>query len=475
MSNRFTVTYGDGIGPEIMNSVLKILKYAKVGLQPDIIKIGQGMYNKGFVSGIADNNWDIIKRNKAFLKAPITTPLKDGYKSINVTLRRALELFVNIRSSLSYYPIVSPLKNTNIVIIRENEEDLYSGIEYKITPNSTIAMKLLSIPACKKIIRYSFEYAKLNNRHKITCITQSNIMRITEGCFRDIFFRIASEYSSIKAEHILADTAFAQLITKPQNFDVIVTLNLYGDLMSKMLSVLSGSIGLTGSVNIGQKYAMFETVHGSAMNIAGQNVANPSGLLNSAIMMLRFLKKNQVAEIIHNALLRTIEDGLHTIDIYNVKKSKKQLTTSEFTDAIINNLGQKPQILANQNTYLVTPNIAVKMTDPSCVRSKLVGVDFFIRVSFDYELINKLQSLNNNLQLQMVSSKGLVIWPKQLIKPRIDFYRFRFLKTCHTTTISQVNILELSRDITHLGLNILSTINLYSHDHSKGFSTAQGE
>ena len=475
MSNRFSVAYGDGIGPEIMKSVLRILKHVKTGLKPEIVKIGEDAYNKGFSSGIEDNTWNVIKRNKAFLKAPLTTPLGKGYKSLNITFRRTLELFANICPSVSYYPFINILKKIDIVIIRENEEDLYSGIEYKITPNSTIAMKLLSTSGCEKVIRYAFEYARLNNRQKITCITQSNVMKITEGCFQNIFFKIASEYSSIKVEHMLVDTAFAKFITEPEHFDVIITLNLYGDLMSKMLSSVSGSVGLIGSANIGQKYAMFEAVHGSATDIAGKNIANPSGLLNAAIMMLQFLKESKAAETIHNALLKTIEDGLHTMDIYNAKKSKKQLTTSGFTDAIISNLGQKPKILANQITSVTTQNSVDKVTCKSLITGELVGIDFFLRVNFQLKLIKKLQNLDSNLQLRMVSSKGLVIWPKGLIKPKIDFYRFRFLKANHRINISQANVLKISGQIIDLGLDIVSTVNLYKYNNKNGFSLAQGE
>ena len=475
MSNRFSVAYGDGIGPEIMKSVLKILKHVKTDLEPEIIKIGEDTYNKGFSSGIEDDTWNVIKRNKAFLKAPLTTPLGKGYKSLNITFRRTLELFVNICPSLSYYPFINILKKINIVIIRENEEDLYSGIEYKITPNSTIAMKLLSTFGCEKVIRYAFEYARLNNRQRITCITQSNIMKITEGCFQNIFFKIASEYSSIKVEHMLADSAFAKLVTEPEHFDVIVTLNLYGDLMSKMLASVSGSVGLLGSANIGQKYAMFEAVHGSATDIAGKNIANPSGLLNAAIMMLQFLKESKAAETIHNALLKTIEDGLHTMDVYNAQRSKKQLTTSEFTDAIISNLGQKPKILANQTTCVTIQNSVDRSPCRSLIISELVGIDFFLKVNFQLELIKKLQNLDNNLPLKMVSSKGLVIWPKRLIKPKVDFYRFRFLKADHKINISQANVLKISGQIIDLGLNIVSTVNLYKYNNKNGFTLAQGE
>ena len=474
-NNRITVAYGDGIGPEIMESVLKILSYAKTGLEIETIEIGEKVYKKGFSSGISDDVWEVLKRNKILLKAPITTPLGKGYKSLNVTFRRTLELFANIRPSLSYYPYVGKFKNMDVVIVRENEEDLYSGIEYKITPNSTMAMKLLSTSGCEKIIRYAFEYAQANNRNKVTCITKSNIMKITDGYFKEIFEIIASEYPNIKTEHMLVDIASAKLANNPENFDVIVTLNLYGDIISDIASEISGSVGLAGSTNIGKEYAMFEAVHGSAPDIAGKNIANPSGLLNSAIMMLKYLGKNEEAKIIHNAWLKTIEDGFHTTDIYNPDKSKKKLSTTEFTQAVINNFNSAPKILTSKFKDSTGKQISIKENLASTEKSELIGTDFFIKTKFNLELIKKLQSINSILKLNMVSSKGLLVWPKALTNPNVDFYRFRFLKSNNIHKISQKDILELHTKINELDLDILSIINLSSYDNKIGFSLAQGE
>ncbi len=474
-NNRITVAYGDGIGPEIMESVLKILSYAKTGLEIETIEIGEKVYKKGFSSGISDDVWEVLKRNKILLKAPITTPLGKGYKSLNVTFRRTLELFANIRPSLSYYPYVGKFKNMDVVIVRENEEDLYSGIEYKITPNSTMAMKLLSTSGCEKIIRYAFEYAQANNRNKVTCITKSNIMKITDGYFKEIFEIIASEYPNIKTEHMLVDIASAKLANNPENFDVIVTLNLYGDIISDIASEISGSVGLAGSANIGKEYAMFEAVHGSAPDIAGKNIANPSGLLNSAIMMLKYLGKNEEAKIIHNAWLKTIEDGFHTTDIYNPDKSKKKLSTTEFTQAVINNFNSAPKILTSKFKDSTGKQISIKENLASTEKSELIGTDFFIKTKFNLELIKKLQSINSILKLHMVSSKGLLVWPKALTNPNVDFYRFRFLKSNNIHKISQKDILELHTKINELDLDILSIINLSSYDNKIGFSLAHGE
>ncbi|MFK7761010.1 MAG: NADP-dependent isocitrate dehydrogenase [Candidatus Midichloriaceae bacterium] len=474
-NNRITVAYGDGIGPEIMESVLKILSYAKTGLEIETIEIGEKIYKKGFSSGISEDVWEVIKRNKVLLKAPITTPLGKGYKSLNVTFRRTLELFANIRPSLSYYPYVGKFKNMDVVIIRENEEDLYSGIEYRITQNSTMAMKLLSTSGCEKIIRYAFEYARINKRNKVTCVTKSNILKITDGCFQEIFLKIAPEYPNIKAEHMLVDIASAKLANNPENFDVVVTLNLYGDIISDIASEVSGSVGLAGSANIGKEYAMFEAVHGSAPDIAGKNIANPSGLLNSAIMMLKHLGKNNEAEMIYNAWLKTIEEGLHTADMFNPEKSKKKLSTSEFTQAVIDNFDKKPNLLVSKFQSAANEKILIKETLSNNEKSELIGADIFIKTQFTSELISKLQKLDDVLKLHMVSSRGLLIWPKTLTNAEVDFYRFRFLKTKKEHKISQSDILTLYRKIVELDLDILSIINLCSYDDIIGFSLAQGE
>jgi isocitrate dehydrogenase len=475
MNNRITVAYGDGIGPEIMESVLKILSQAKTGLEVETIEIGEKIYKKGFSSGISDEVWEVIRRNKVLLKAPITTPLGKGYKSLNVTFRRTLELFANIRPSLSYYPFVGKFKNMDVVIVRENEEDLYSGIEYRITQNATIAMKLLSTSGCEKIVRYAFEYARINKRNKVTCVTKSNILKITDGCFQEIFLKIAPEYPNIKAEHMLVDIASAKLANSPENFDVIVTLNLYGDIMSDIASEVSGSVGLAGSANIGKEYAMFEAVHGSAPDIAGKNIANPSGLLNSAIMMLKHLGKNNEAEMIYNAWLKTIEEGLHTADMFNPEKSKKKLSTSEFTQAVIDNFNNKPNLLISQFQSATNERISIKETLSSNEKSELIGTDIFIKTPFTPELITKLQKLDDILKLHMVSNRGLLIWPKALTNAEVDFYRFRFLKAKNEYRISQDDILTLYKKIVELNLDILSIINLCSYDDNIGFSLAQGE
>ena len=338
-----TVAYGDGIGPEIMQAVLHILRKAEAQIRVEVVEVGEKLYNKNYTSGIAPDTWESIERTKILLKAPITTPQGGGYKSLNVTMRKTLGLYANVRPSISYYPFVGTLHpKLDLVIIRENEEDLYAGIEYRHTHNVRESVKLISRTGCEKIVRYAFEYAVKNNRKKVTCFSKDNIMKFSDGIFHQVFNEIAKEYPAIANEHYIVDIGTARLATKPEIFDVIVTSNLFGDIISDVTAEISGSVGLAGSANIGKDFALFEAIHGSAPDIAGKNIANPSGLLNGAIMMLVHIGQGEVAALIENAWKRTLEDGVHTADIYNTETSTKKVGTKEFAEEVVKRLGEKP-------------------------------------------------------------------------------------------------------------------------------------
>src|SRR6266566_3986539 len=341
-----TVAHGDGIGPEIMASTLHILKEAGAELEIETIDIGEKVYLAGNSSGIEPSAWDSLRRTKVFLKAPITTPQGGGFKSLNVTVRKMLGLYANVRPCVSYHPFVETKHpNMDVVIVRENEEDLYAGIEHRQTEQVTQCLKLISRPGSEKIIRYAFEYARRHNRKKVTCFTKDNIMKLTDGLFHKIFNEIAAEYSDIENEHWIVDIGAAKLADTPEAFDVLVMPNLYGDVLSDVAAQIAGSVGLAGSANIGEHGAMFEAIHGSAPRRAGQNLANPSGLLLGAVMMLIHINQQDVAERVHNAWLRTIEDGVHTYDIFDESVSKQKVGTKEFARAVVERVGQKPQTL----------------------------------------------------------------------------------------------------------------------------------
>ncbi|MCL4340993.1 MAG: NADP-dependent isocitrate dehydrogenase, partial [Candidatus Thermoplasmatota archaeon] len=338
-----TVAYGDGIGPEIMNATLKIIKAAGARLKIEEIQVGEEVYKRGISSGIEPSAWDSLRRTRVFLKAPITTPEGGGYKSLNVTVRKTLGLYANVRQCPSYYPFVKTKHpKMDVVIIRENEEDLYGGIEHRQTGDVVQCLKLISRPGSERLIRYGFEYARRYGRHKVTCFTKDNIMKMTDGLFHKVFDEVAKEYPDIQSEHWIVDIGAAKLADKPEEFDVIVLPNLYGDILSDVAAQIAGSVGLAGSANIGDNMAMFEAIHGSAPRRAGQNVANPSGLLLAAVQMLVHIGQGDVATRVHNAWLKTIEDGIHTYDIYDPDVSKKKVGTIEFADAVIERLGLKP-------------------------------------------------------------------------------------------------------------------------------------
>src|SRR5215475_6765098 len=338
-----TVAHGDGIGPEIMTATLQILDAAGAALEIETIEIGEKVYLRGNTSGIEPSSWESLLRTQVFLKAPITTPQGGGFKSLNVTTRKTLGQYANVRPCVSYHPFIDTKHpNMDVVIVRENEEDLYAGIEYQLSPEVTSCIKLISRPGSEKIVRYAFEYARRHNRKKVTCFTKDNIMKITDGLFHKIYDEIAAQYPDIQNEHWIVDIGAAKLADTPEAFDVVVMPNLYGDILSDVAAQIAGSVGLAGSANIGEKCAMFEAIHGSAPRRAGQNLANPSGLLLGSVLMLVHIGQSDVAERVHNAWLRTIEDGVHTYDIFEEGVSSQKVGTKEFACAVVARLGQKP-------------------------------------------------------------------------------------------------------------------------------------
>lgn len=478
-----TIAKGDGIGPEIMDAVLKILDAAKVDLTYDEIEVGEQLYLKGVTSGIADHAWDILKKNKVLLKAPITTPQGSGYKSLNVTIRKTLGLYANVRPCYSYAPYVHtkhPLMD--LVVVRENEEDLYAGIEHRLTPNVYQCLKIITSEGSEKIIRYAFEYARKNNRKKVTAFVKDNIMKLTDGVFHTVFNQVAAEYPDIDSDHLIVDIATARLADTPEQFDVIVTLNLYGDIISDVAAQIAGSVGLAGSSNVSEDFAMFEAIHGSAPDIAGKNMANPSGLLQGAIMMLNHLNMQDKAELIQNAWLTTIESGYHTGDIYTQGESTHKCSTTEFTEHLISNLGKKPSKL--KAAHYVTGKKAETLKKAPLTISHasaklpqtLHGVDIFIdHQTSDIQAFGAaLQKANTNgFDLQMISTRGLSVWPEcNSDNLSGNFWTCRFYSE---TSIDYDAILSLTTHLHKAGFTILKTENLNHFDGTTGYSKAQGQ
>jgi isocitrate dehydrogenase len=476
---KITVAKGDGIGPEIMDATLEILKAAGAEIEVDEIEIGEKVYLSGNTSGIAPESWDTIRQNKVILKAPITTPQGGGYKSLNVTTRKTLGLYANVRPVMSLHPFVETKHPAmDLVIVRENEEDLYAGIEHQQTDEVVQCLKLISRPGCEKIIRYAFEYAKQQNRKKVTCFTKDNIMKQTDGLFHKVFDEIAKEYPEIKNEHWIVDIGAAKVAESPELFDVIVMPNLYGDIISDIAAEIAGSVGLCGSANIGEECAMFEAIHGTAPDIGGKNIANPSGLLQGAIMMLNHIGQSTVAETIQNAWLATLEQGVHTADIYKEGISSQKVGTREFAQAVIANLGLKPKQLkavsfAN-NKALHLPKYQRKIVS----NKVLEGVDLFVQWNHHdpNELAEKLKRITGKgIELTMITNRGIKVWPNGFKETFCtDHWRCRFNPT-KGTQIEKSNIIDLMKNALDANIDTIKTENLYSFDGKMGYSMGQGQ
>jgi isocitrate dehydrogenase len=471
-----TVARGDGIGPEIMDATLEILEAAGAPLKYDFIEIGEAVYRKGITSGIPADAWDVLRANKWFLKAPLTTPQGKGFKSVNVTIRKTLNLFANVRPCKSYSPFVhSDHPGMNLVIIRENEEDLYAGIEHRQTQEVTQVLKIITRPGSESIIRYAFEYARAYGRSKVTCMTKDNIMKLSDGLFHQIFDQVGEEYPDIRKEHMIIDIGAARLAAQPEVLDVVVTLNLYGDILSDIAAQVAGSVGLAGSANIGRGAAMFEAVHGSAPDIAGKDVANPSGLLMASTQLLVHLGYGEVAGRIKNAWLRTLEDGVHTADIYRDGLSEERVGTRGFTSAVIARLGQDPQQL-HKVTYKAHP-ISVTLSTPRPQVKALKGVDVFLDWVDDGRdpdvLGGRLAPLAGPFALKMITNRGVKVYPDGMPETfRTDHWRCRFTAAGEP---SNRDVVALLQRITDAGLDVIKTENLYTFDGQPGYSLGQGE
>lgn len=477
-TKKIVVAAGDGIGPEIMDSVLEIMAAANVPIEYDKIEVGESLYLKGITSGVPDEAWDLFRKTNCLLKGPITTPQGKGYKSVNVTIRKTLNLFANVRPTKSYSPYVSSLHpGMNLTIIRENEEDLYAGIEHRQTPEVTQVLKLITRPGCENIVRYAFEYAKAYGRKKVTCMTKDNIMKLTDGLFHQVFDEIAAEYPDIENDHQIIDIGAARLAAMPETFDVIVTLNLYGDIISDIASQIAGSVGLAGSANIGHQMAMFEAVHGSAPDIAGKDVANPSGLLTAATQMLVHLGLGSFGETIKNAWLCTLEDGIHTADIYREGLSVEEVGTRHFTEAIIKRLGNKPKQLTPV-AYLDRPITVTRKPAVETVQ-QFVGIDLFIgwdQSDRDPDVIgNALAELaKDDFKLVVITNRGVKVYPGGMPETFCtDHWRCRFVG--NTDQVDYPAAIELMKRVTEAGFKIIKTENLYNFDGQPGYSLAQGQ
>lgn len=474
-----TIARGDGIGPAIMDATLAVLEAAGARLDIEEIEIGKAVYERGVPSGIEDSSWESLRRTKIFLKAPITTPQGGGFKSLNVTVRKTLGLFANVRPCVSYHPFVkTDHPNMDVVIIRENEEDLYGGIEYRQSQQVMASMKLISRPGTERIVRYAFEYARANGRKKVTCMTKDNIMKMADGLFHKVFDEIGEEYKDIEQDHMIIDIGTARVASRPDMFDVIVLPNLYGDIISDVAAEITGSIGLGGSSNIGVDFGMFEAVHGSAPDIAGMGIANPSGLLLGSVMMLVHIGQGDVASKIHNAWKKTIEDGIHTGEIFREGVSQQKVGTDDFTKAVIERLGEKPETLSAVEYDAESKGIILPPLKKIPEKKKeRVGID--IGLNFDGnadELAAKVQPcLTENLILHLICNRGVKVWPDGAPETFCtDNWRLRF-KGKDGQHIKTSEVVQLISNLNEADMNFTNALMLHTFDGERGYTKAQGE
>jgi len=483
---RITVAHGDGIGPKIMDACLQILEAGGGQFEIEPIEIGQKVYLRGNSNGIEPDLWESLDRTGILYKAPITTPQGGGYKSINVTMRKTLGLYANVRPTRSYHPFVrTKHPKVDLVIIRENEEDLYAGIEHRQTSEVYQTLKIITRPGSERIVRYAFEYARRNHRKKVTCFTKDNIMKMTDGLFHKVFDEVAKEYVEIETEHMIIDIGAARAATQPERFDVIVMPNLYGDVVSDITAELTGSVGLAGSANVGEKVSMFEAIHGSAPDIAGLGIANPSGLLMAGVMMLVHMGQTEAAERVHNAWLLTIEDGIHTKDIFQLENSTTLVNTDKFVAAVIERLGDFPKKLAPVS---YAHGVTLPKAQPANIvklgthKKELVGVDLFldwqtVEGRNPDELAEALKKVDSgDLDLIMITNRGQKVWPQGHPDTFCtDHWRCRYQVKGDTAIIAHESIVQLLHNISEAGFDFIKTENLYRFDGQLGFSLGQGQ
>ncbi len=446
-SHRVTLIPGDGIGPEVVAAVQAVLAAAEVPIVWENRLAGAEVFKKGIGSGVLPETVESIRRTRVALKGPLETPVGFGEKSANVTLRKYFETYGNIRPVRELPGIRTPYSGRGIdfVVVRENVEDLYAGIEYMETPGVAQALKIISRRGSEKIIRLAFELARAEGRKTVHCATKANILKLTEGLFKRVFEEVALEYPDLRAEHMIVDNCAHQMVMRPEQFDVIVMTNMNGDILSDLASALIGGLGFAPSANLGDQVAIFEAVHGSAPQIAGKDVANPTALLSSSVLMLRHLGEMKAADAVENALLVTLEDGKAlTPDI----AGPAGVGTKAFTKEVVRNLGREPKSYPRrEHRQLKMPRLAAAR-DASAVVHRVVGVDVFVECAEDPAGFGpRVEAAVEGLPMKLaqISSRGAKVYPSDLgIEPDpSECLRLRFRIVDPAKSLKDSAIVEL--------------------------------
>ncbi len=488
---RVTVIPGDGVGPEVVRSAVRIIDAAGVRIDWEEAEAGAEVFKRGDTSGVPKETRDSIERTRVVLKGPLETPVGFGEKSANVTLRKLFETYANVRPAreLPGVPTRYAGEGVDMIIVRENVEDLYAGIEHMQTPDVGQCLKVISRKGSEKVIRYAFELARREGRAKVTCATKANIMKLTEGLFKGVFEEVATEYPEIAADHLIIDNVAHQLAKDPAQFDVVVTTNLNGDIISDLASGLVGGLGFASSGNYGDSVAIFEAVHGSAPKYAGKDVINPTALILSSAMMLRHLGATAAAERIEDAVLLTLEEGrAMTQDLVRQTGGDVDTaaSTTGFTDAVIANLGKRPTALAPQRRAPARPaETPVPLRGWSygperyaAIERKTVGLDIFIETELGAETLGPdLERLTEGtpLGLQFIESRGTKVYPSAgLSTDGVRLLRARFT-TRDGGPALEADLLALQARVagSHPGWTHVEKLHVF--DGVDGFTKAQGQ
>jgi isocitrate dehydrogenase len=477
-TKRVTLIPGDGIGPEVTDAARKIVAATGVKIEWELAEAGAAVFEKGLKSGVPKETIESLERTRLALKGPLETPVGFGEKSANVTLRKLFELFANVRPTIELPGIQGPYsgRKINFVVVRENVEDLYAGIEHMQTPGVAQCLKLMSRKGCEKIVRLAFELARAEGRKTVHCATKSNIMKLTEGLLKQSFEDVATEYPDINAQHVIIDNCAHLMVRWPEQFEVIVTSNMNGDIISDLAAGLTGGLGLAPSANIGTEAAMFEAVHGSAPTIAGKNIANPTAMILSTVMLLRHLGEFEAAAKIEHAIVITLEEGRTlTCDLIDPDHAAG---TTEFTDAVIANLGRQwDQWQIPEYKPIKLPRVDSRPDFVQCQERYTCGVDIFIESTLSAEALGEsLEQLAEGtpMRLKMISNRGTMRYPGGIgVTDPVDHWRCRFV-TRDGHNLVDGDVIALLQHIAnhHDWMHIEK---LQSFDGADGFTKAQGE
>jgi isocitrate dehydrogenase len=482
---KIAVAKGDGIGPEIMEAVLSVFQANNVPLSYDYVDMGKWVFDKGFSNGMTPEAKMTIEKLGILFKGPMETPKGKGVKSVNVTARKTWNTYANKRVFQTLHGVDTVFSKAgipiDITVVRENIEDTYGGIEHMLTHDVALSRRFITRPGSLQVIKYAFEMAKKKNAIRITCGHKANIMKITDGLFLECFYEVAKEYPELKADDVIVDDLCMKLVTRPDSFDVVVLTNLQGDIVSDLCAGLVGGLGFAPSANIGDHICIFEAVHGTAPDIAGKNIANPTALLLSGLAMLRHLGYMQNAAVIENALLYTLEEGDRTGDFGD--KSKQALNTTEFAQKIISNFGKEPKI----NKKPLLPNMPITPTafeldkNPMLVSKEMqeetiAGVDMFIESSEQPEIIAHKCQRHAGVKFNLVniSNRGTQVWPTgSIFTNLVNQYNARF-ESIDGSPLNQQDIIGLYVSLSG-NFKICSLELLNKWGDKKAYSLAQGQ